>query len=418
MRFKLSLSQRIVLSFVLLTGVVSGLFAVALTATFHYVEESIITIELQRDLARAIEDFQRGEELRLDEGSSFFTAGPNLPDYLRSIATGYSEIVLEDRAYFVYQAREGATSYFLVKDQTDFEQGEVLLKRAVFGGLVLSLLLSLALGLLLVKQVVAPVRKLTRQVSEYADASENRSPLSPDYADDEVGALARAFDDTLTRLHQALQREALFTSDVSHELRTPLMVINSSCDVLLAREGQDEYTQQRIGAIHRAANEIKDLVETFLALARGKEMATATTSLRNLVNSEFPMWCEMAARKGNRLLLAEEAQGAPRTEKAYPTVLLRTVLANLIRNAIHHTSAGEIVLELRPNGFNLRDTGSGIAADERHRVFEPYYRGGSSPGDGLGLGLSLVRRICEREHWTVVLEENRPHGCIFRLNFF
>jgi signal transduction histidine kinase len=97
--------------------------------------------------------------------------------------------------------------------------------------------------------------------------------------------------------------------------------------------------------------------------------------------------------------------------------MLRTVLGNLIRNAIHHTSGGEIVLSLRPDGFDLRDNGLGIAADERAQIFKPYYRGKASHRDGLGLGLSLVQRICEREKWTITLEENEPRGCCFRINF-
>jgi signal transduction histidine kinase len=268
----------------------------------------------------------------------------------------------------------------------------------------------------MVKQVIAPVRKLTSQVADRENAREGLPALSSEYADDEVGALARAFDATITRLHQALQRETLFTSDVSHELRTPLMVINSSCDVLIARKGLDEYTRQKIDAISRSANEIKGLVEAFLALARGGDSHPEMATLNSIVESEFQTWKQMAAKKGNRLLLREESEDKERMERKYPSILLRTVLGNLIRNAIHHTTGGEIVLVLRAGGFELRDTGSGIAAEEREQVFKPYYRGTASHRDGIGLGLSLVQRICEREEWTVRLEENQPSGCYFRIN--
>jgi signal transduction histidine kinase len=192
------------------------------------------------------------------------------------------------------------------------------------------------------------------------------------------------------------------------------MVINSSCDVLIAKKTLDDYTRQRIGTIHRAANEIKGLVETFLALARGEDRNFAVSSLAAIVHSEVPTWREMAVRKGNRLILQGESEGA---EQRYPSIMLRTVLGNLIRNAIHHTSGGEIVLSLRPDGFDLRDNGLGIAADERSQIFKPYYRGKASHRDGLGLGLSLVQRICEREKWTITLEENQPSGCCFRVIF-
>lgn len=413
MTFKPSLSQRIIFAFVLLTVVVGGLFSIALTATIDYVEEALSTAELQKDFARVFEDYKEGKELRLDEGSSFFTTDSTIPDYLRSLPLGYTEMVLEDRAFFVYHVRERETSYFLLKDETPFEKAEDLLQKAVYGGFVLSVLGSLLLGLFTAKQVIAPVRKLTGQVADLKNIRDGLPPLSPEYADDEVGALARAFDATLTRLHQALQRETLFTSDVSHELRTPLMVINSTCDVLTARRELDAYTRQRIETIHRAAYEINGLVETFLALARGEERIFEVSTLAAIVDSELPAWREMAQTKGNRLRLERGSEGA---ERRYPSVLLRTVLGNLIRNAIHHTSGGEIVLSLRSDGFDLRDTGSGIAADERAQVFQPYYRGTTSHRDGLGLGLSLVQRICEREKWTITLEENEPRGCCFRLN--
>jgi hypothetical protein len=192
MKFKSSLSQRIILSFVLLTAVVSGVFSLALTATIDYVEESLSTAELQKDFTRVFEDYKKGGDLRLDEGSSFFTAGPNLPDYLRSVATGYTEIVLEDRAFFVYHVREGETSYFLVKDETPFEKAEALLQWAVYGGFALSILISFVLGLFTAKQVIAPVRKLTRQVADRENVRDGLPPLSSEYADDEVGALASA----------------------------------------------------------------------------------------------------------------------------------------------------------------------------------------------------------------------------------
>jgi signal transduction histidine kinase len=323
-------------------------------------------------------------------------------------------MVLEDRAFFVYHVREGETSYFLVKDETHFEKAETLLQTAIYGGFALSIMISFVLGLFMAKQVIAPVRKLTRQVADRKNVRDGLPPLSSEYADDEVGALARAFDATITRLQQALQRETLFTSDVSHELRTPLMVINSSCDVLIAKKALDDYTRQRVITIHRAANEIKGLMETFLALARGEDRNFDVSSLAEIVHSEFPTWREMAVKKGNRLILQGESEGA---EQRYPSVMLRTVLGNLIRNAIHHTSGGEIVLSLRPDGFDLRDNGLGIAADERAQVFKPYYRGKASHRDGLGLGLSLVQRICEREKWTITLEENEPSGCCFRINF-
>jgi signal transduction histidine kinase len=373
---------------------------------------------MQEDFARVFEDYRHGRDLRLDEGAAFFPTGSNLPDYLRSIPTGYTEIVLDegDRAYYAYRHVEDDTSYFLVKDQTSFEKAEILLQRVVYGGFALSVLVSFVLGVSMVKQVIAPVRKLTRQVAE-GDGVQNESrALAEGYPDDEVGALAEAFDATFARLQRALRREALFTSDVSHELRTPLMVIQSTCEILVARKGLDGYTRKKIESIRRAVAEMNDLVEAFLALARGNEINPETATLDAIVRSQLSKWEQAAGQKGNRLRLQEEAGDPAQKTVEHPAVLLRTVIANLIQNAIHHTADGEIVLVLRAGGFEVRDTGTGIAVEDLSRVFQPYYRGTSSHREGLGLGLSLVQRICEREGWTIALEPNQPKGCRFRID--
>jgi signal transduction histidine kinase len=161
---------------------------------------------------------------------------------------------------------------------------------------------------------------------------------------------------------------------------------------------------------------MKGLVEAFLALARGKDHHSEKATLDAIVREELPNWKRMAEKKENRLVLQGEEQPSSRREIGYPAVLLRTVIDNLVRNAIHHTSRGEIVLVLKADGFELRDNGSGIAAEEISKVFQPYYRGTESHRHGLGLGLSLVQRICEREQWTVALEQNRPSGCLFKVN--
>ncbi|MEZ4599540.1 MAG: HAMP domain-containing sensor histidine kinase [Syntrophotaleaceae bacterium] len=415
-QFSSRLSQRIILSFVLLTTIVSGLFAIGLTATIHYVEASLVRSEMPKDFSRIFDDYRNGRELRLEEGASFFPEGAALPDYLESIPTGYSEVVLNDLAYYVYHRIEGKKSYFLVKDQTSFERAEILLQRAVFSGFVLCVLASFVLGWFMVKQVIAPVRRLTRQVADREALREQPLPLASEHADDEVGALARAFDATFAKLEQALRREALFTSDVSHELRTPLLVIQSACEILVAKKELDGYSRQRIESIREAVRKMKELVETFLALARGKDNQAETATLDAIVKSEFPNWTQMAQQKENLLLLEDKAKDQLRKEVKYPAVLLRTVIDNLIRNAVRHTAGGEIVLVLRDDSFELRDTGSGIAPDEMDKVFEPYYRGTASRHDGLGLGLSLVRRICERENWTITLARNHPQGCWFRIN--
>src|SRR5690606_18088191 len=83
-----------------------------------------------------------------------------------------------------------------------------------------------------------------------------------------VGQLAVAFDETLSQLRQALNREQLFTSDVSHELRTPLMVLAGACELLLENPALDPRARSQVQRIARASAQMRELVQTFLQLAR------------------------------------------------------------------------------------------------------------------------------------------------------
>ena len=415
MGFKSPLSQRIIISFVLLTTIVSGLFGLGIMVSIDVVEESLINDEMKRELPLILADYRRGIPLKLDDSTQFFTGNQKLPAYLQPVPLGFIEIELDRYDHYVYHHQEGGQSYYLVRTEDDFEKREALLMQAVLGGFFLSILTSFLLGRFLVRKVIAPVRRLTNQVRDREKLLVGTPPLAPDYADDEVGTLARAFDTTITQLQQALQRESLFTSDVSHELRTPLMIINSSCDLLIEKNCLDDYAHQRIEMIGKAARDIQDLVEAFLALARGSDTNLVTSTLEDVVQAGLPVWQQQAADKGLAFTLRDAAPDQRDTAQQHSATLLRAVLNNLVRNAIHHTEQGEISLCLVAGGFELRDTGSGIAAPQKSLVFQPFYRGEDPHRNSLGLGLSLVQRICEREHWTITLEDNHPRGCRFRV---
>jgi signal transduction histidine kinase len=93
--------------------------------------------------------------------------------------------------------------------------------------------------------------------------------------------------------------------------------------------------------------------------------------------------------------------------------LLRSVMGNLLRNAWHYTDQGFIQLTLRSDGFSVEDSGIGIPLEKQQAMFQPFVRGDEQRGEGLGLGLSLVQRICANQHWTVTLTSRDDGGCCF-----
>jgi signal transduction histidine kinase len=305
--------------------------------------------------------------------------------------------------------------YALLQDQSDFEERERVLFAVVLVGFVLALGLAVFLGWVLARRVMAPVVRLARQVRHRDQLLGLAPPLAPDYAADEVGELAVAFDATLGRLRQALTRERMFTSDVSHELRTPLMVLASSCELLLENPELDTRARAQVERIARACEEMRDLVQTFLMLARTQREDASMTprvSLGAVAEDLIALWRGPIEDKGLQLtvrsVMSEQSSGI-----LYNATFLHAVMGNLLRNALHYTDRGFITLTLQHEGFLVEDSGVGIPEEKREAMFEPFVRGNEQRGEGLGLGLSLVQRICENQGWSVSLSPMEPNGCRF-----
>lgn len=415
--FRQSLSRRIVIAFVLMTALVGGTFAVGIVETVHQVEERLISSELGGDLGRflkmeSIDDWRHrpepGQLFYFSDGHGDFA----LPEELQDLTQGFHEVYRDDRSYHGFVQLVDGRRYVLLQDQSGFEEREQLLFAVVLVGFLISLALSGLLGWLLARKVIEPVVRLSRQVRAPEQLLDEAPRLARDYANDEVGQLAASFDTTLGLLRRALMRERLFTSDVSHELRTPLMVLASSCELLLESPSLDARGRTQVRRIANACEEMRGLVQTFLLLARSRQEEAGgipQASLREVADDLVAQWRPAIEAKG----LTFDYHAELADERRYNAPLLRSVLGNLLRNALHYTEHGRIGLSLGRRGFVVEDSGVGIPAAEREAMFQPFVRGGSARGEGLGLGLSLVQRICESQGWSVELSDAEPSGCRF-----
>ncbi|MEB0045063.1 MULTISPECIES: HAMP domain-containing sensor histidine kinase [unclassified Pseudomonas] len=419
MEFKQSLAQRIIIAFALMSALVAGAFAVGIVATVHLVEEKLISSGLGGDLQRLLlmDSFSDWSHRPEPDQLFYFSNGPGdfeLPKDLRHLDAGFHEVFREHLSYHAMVEIVDGRHYVLLQDQSDFEERERVLFAVVLVGFVLSLALAVFLGWVLARKVMAPVVRLARQVRHRDQLLGLAPPLAPDYAADEVGELAVAFDATLGRLRQALTRERLFTSDVSHELRTPLMVLASSCELLLENSGIDPRGRAQVERIARACEEMRELVQTFLMLARAQREDASMSpqqTLSQVAEGLLSLWREPIETKG---LVLNFDPGHP-LAIGYNATLLHAVMGNLLRNALHYTEHGFIRLTLNANGFVVEDSGVGIPEEKREAMFEPFVRGSEKRGEGLGLGLSLVQRICENQGWTVSLTTMEPNGCRFEV---
>jgi len=161
------------------------------------------------------------------------------------------------------------------------------------------------------------------------------------------------------------------------------------------------------------AEEMQALVDTFLLLARARpdqqEVFGGSAGLADVAREQSERWGPPMREKG----LAFEVVREGDDQQTYNHTLLGTVMSNLLRNALHYTEHGQVRLVLEHGGFRVEDTGVGIPVDQQERMFQPFVRGAEGRGEGLGLGLSLVRRICAHQGWAVEVHGREPCGSCF-----
>ncbi|SEJ52160.1 Signal transduction histidine kinase [Azotobacter beijerinckii] len=381
------------------------------------IEERLASQDLKRELEILLQNsIDEGKPPTTGQGIRFFAS--NLPEYpipevMKALGKGFSEVTQGDSSYYVYVKQVDGERYLLAENQSELEERERLIFNLVLGCFLLSVAGAWLLGQLLARRVMAPLSLLARQVRHRDQLLTLAPPLAPEYPDDEVGQLAAAFDSTLGQLRRSLERERLFTSDVSHELRTPLMVVQGACE-LLSEAHLSPQSRGLVARIGRAAQEMHELVQTFLILARARQEEAATggsATLARVAEEQSQRWGPLIRAKGLDFELVEENSDSA----CYNLSFLRTVLSNLLRNALHYTESGRVRLILENGGFRVEDSGAGIPKEQRERIFQPFVRGEQARGEGLGLGLSLVKRICTHQGWQVQVSNLEPSGSCFRV---
>jgi signal transduction histidine kinase len=253
-----------------------------------------------------------------------------------------------------------------------------------------------------------PVTELANDVS-HLDPSRRNERLGNRFSNREVGVIAAAFDDYMDRLDGVLEREQAFTEDASHELRTPLAIIASAAELLAEEPELAPAARERVLRIRRASGQMQSLIEALLFLARGESGGAAQPcALDQIVREAVEVVAAGAAVKSLQLNVDVEpvvVAGAP--------VMIACVVNNLLLNAVNFTQEGTIDITLTPTEFTVRDTGIGIPPKDLSRIFERRYRGAESRG--LGLGLYLVSRICQRLGWTIETSSAEGKGTTFRV---
>lgn len=263
--------------------------------------------------------------------------------------------------------------------------------------LPVAVLLSLLLGSFVAGRALRPIKAISETATQISVNNLNRRIGLT--SRDELGQLARTFDQMIERLQASFSRQRRFVADASHELRTPLAVIEAEASLMLKRPREVEDYRRSLELVVDESRRMKDLIEDLLTLARADsgevELRPRLVALDDLATEAVSRIGRLANQKNQRLQLnaAEEVW-----LMADPEVLDR-LLFNILSNAVKYTQPGGLIrvnlhrISYQEVLFEVADNGPGIAPEHLPFLFDRFYRAdrartrtGSS-----GLGLAIAQ---------------------------
>ncbi|KPL83893.1 hypothetical protein SE15_01300 [Thermanaerothrix daxensis] len=286
----------------------------------------------------------------------------------------------------------------------NFNPAEMLFLRRTYQALAMALggalIVAVLIGLWLARRLTLPLQALTEAAKRIAQGNLEQEVAV--VSGDELGQLARAFNQMSRAVAQANQMRRQMTADIAHDLRTPLTVIAGYIESM--RDGILSPTPERFTMIYTEIERLQKMVEDLriLSQADAGELPLNCQAVppAAILERTAAIFQHRAEQKGVILRVQKE-------ENLPPVWMdedrMMQVMDNLLSNALRYTPpGGEVFLQVRSSEagieFVVRDTGEGIPPEEIPKIFERFYRADKSrhaeAGES-GLGLTIVKAIVE-----------------------
>ena len=334
-----------------------------------------------------------------------------VPVQLRELKPGLQRAPLDGREPILYIEDKGDDRLYLIFDEVNVSKLSLLFGVLPLSGVLIVLYLLAWLAYRQSHKAVSPLVKLANAVEnvDFSDREWLDLELASlrDSQDLEVSTLVSAMDNFADKLTDYIERERNFTRDVSHELRTPIAVLRGALELIERKYGTEG--DEKIARMYRTLFDMEALIETLLMLARQKETEIEHSPLivNDLLEQEVEVMRGVHADKPITLEIDE----AGILELDGPERVLRILISNLLRNACNYTPKGVITVKVRSDGVSVADSGIGIEQRKLSEVFKPYYRGDEAQKSvGYGLGLTIVKRLCNRFGWKLKIASKMGEG--------
>ena len=343
-----------------------------------------------------------------DLGQSYAT--PRRPELMRVLQTPeatseirHSDALGQDLLVAAAPIIDETTFYGAVRVSQLMGEVQDRVRRVIAGLVIIglgALFAGLIVAFVLAGSFSRPLRKLAA-VAKRLGGGDLTARAETIEGASEIVQLARSFDDMADRLEATVKAQREFVSNASHQLRTPLTGMKLRIEAAMAG-GPSEEVRRQLEAADTEVDRLAGIVNRLLVMARRiEEGGPSEIDLDEAVHRALERWRERASRQGATLTATGEG-GRAMGESAD----LDQILDNLIDNAVAY-APGPVKIETgRADGrafLAVEDVGPGIAADERHRVTDRFFRGRTAPKGGTGLGLAIVRDLAEKWGGTVIV---------------
>lgn len=294
------------------------------------------------------------------------------------------------------------------------------LQRSLLWSGGIALLLASGLGIVMAVSLVRPLRRLT-EASQRFTLRDSLSPLRE--GRDEVGQLAKAFNQMSSDLSDADRQRRQMLADIAHDLGTPLTVVSGYVQSM--RDGKLQATPERLETIYDELRLLQNLIDDLrlLSLADAGKLTLnreeiAPSVLLSTVQKAF----QHRAEKAGITLSVDASKSLPNI--VVDSERIRQVLGNLVNNALRHTPQGgqiRLVGWTQANAvlLEVQDTGVGIAPEKLPHIFERFYRADESRntenGEGSGLGLAIAKAIVELHGGEIIAESVPGEGTSMKI---
>lgn len=302
----------------------------------------------------------------------------------------------------------------------DFQTDDIVFAIILFN--IIIFIILLALGYLLINKTIKPLKLILEELEELQTSNDLSKRLKQIQTKDEFEQVVNSFNTLLNNIENSVENIKQFSSDASHELKTPLTVIQGEIELLKNKDATKEELDKVIKKVDFEQKKLQSIIKDFILLSKlDKEiLKNEKASLDKLILENIEVHLERLEEKSLELKLDLDEDLEVNFNEKY----LNIVISNLITNAIKYTNEGFIKINAKKDKahiyFEICDSGIGINKEDYAKIFERFYRVDkvrSSFEEGSGLGLSIVKKLCERFHSKITMKSEENKGSCFKVEF-